>query len=481
MNAEDLDILLVRPVSKVQQIVAPLSLGYLATALRKENFSVEILDCPKMGFDYERFGEYVEQKKPRAIGFQTFTVDLVSVKKSIEFIKAIDPSIIAIVGGPHPSGVPRETLEYLDKVDFGFCGEAEEGLVQLMRNIRDSNGAADIKDSDSGKIPGLIWRDGGNINRNPNKYVDDLDSLGFPSWDLIQPQTYPQNVQGYFFKRFPVAPIIATRGCPYDCTFCAAKLINAKVIRKRSISNVIEEVKLLYHEYGIREIHILDDNFTFYRDYAMEFCVRLIEADIDITWRYANSIRLDTIDEELLKMMKRAGCYCLAFGVESGSDRILSLMKKRFAKEEIIRSVELASSAGFDVNGSFILGYPGETEQEIEETIRFSRSLPLKMANFNCFIPLPGTESYNELMKAGKLKDFKWEDFNYSNVAYVPEGMTAKRLKGLQRKAILLFYLRPKILLNLLWNIRSLRHLIFIMKAAFKYLSGSGGSKGATA
>lgn len=463
---KELDILLVRPVNISQQIVPQLGLGYLATSLRRHRFSVGLLDCVKEGYDHRRFIEEVKRLRPRIIGFQVFTMDLVSVKESIRLIKNYDTSIVTVVGGAHPSGLPVDTLEYLGKCDFAFCGEAERGLVKFAQVALD--GKIDCEEAQ--QITGLVWRRENEIIVNKPDYPEDLDSLGPPSWDLLRPDEYPEAVQGYFFKKFPVAPIIATRGCPYNCTFCAAKLINAWKIRKRSIPNIIEEIRLLYNDYSIREIHIIDDNFSFYRDYIENFCHELIKANLDISWRCANSIRLDTVDPALLKLMKDSGCYCVSFGIESGSNRILELMKKQFTVEYIEEKVRMTNDSGMDVNGSFIFGYPGETEEDICKTLTFSRKLQLKMANFNCLIPLPGTEVYNTLKKEGKLKNLKWEDYTYSKVVYVPDGLTAKKLKFYQRKAILFFYLRPRILIHLLKNINNFSHLYYIAKATVVYL-----------
>lgn len=473
MKKNKLDILLVRPISESLYIVAPLGLAYLATALRKNNFSIRILDCVKEKFDYWRFQKFVQEVNPQAIGFQVFTMDLLSVKKSIEKIKEKNPSVITIVGGAHPSGLPEQTLKYLDKVDFGFCGEAEISLVQLMELVRQGR----VNREGLRGIPGLIWRDGDNVVRNEVKFIDDIDSLDFPSWDLIQPQTYPKYVHGILFKKFPIAPIIATRGCPYACTFCSARLINGFKIRNRSVAHVIEELRLLHHQYGIREIHIFDDNFTFHKDYVMSFCEELIKVNLDLSWRCSNSIRVDTIDMEMLKMMQRSGCYSVAFGIESGSNRILQKMKKGFTKEKIINGVELVRRAGLQVNGSFILGYPDETEEEIRQTIEFAKNLDIMTPSFNAFTPLPGTEAYNELIQESRLSNMNWESFRFSNIIFVPQGLTKKKLKAYQRKATLQFYLRPKILLYLLKNIKSFEQLCFIFKAGFMFLFVTGKSK----
>ena len=170
---------------------------------------------------------------------------------------------------------------------------------------------------------------------NPPIFVETLDEFGMPSWDLLRPDTYPLAPHGGFFKNYPIAPIIITRGCPFSCTYCAGHLISGKKIRHRSIDKVIEEIKVLYYQYGIREIHIEDDNFTFYHDLVYEFCRKLKENHLNISWTCPNGIRLDSLTKELLMAMKGAGLYGISVGVESGSDKILKDMRKSLTKEKI--------------------------------------------------------------------------------------------------------------------------------------------------
>jgi radical SAM superfamily enzyme YgiQ (UPF0313 family) len=350
-------------------------------------------------------------------------------------------------------------MEFLDKVNFAFVGEAEIGLRVLLNNLQNNGNLKEI--------PGLVWRNKNKIMVNPQIFVKDLDSLGFPSWELIKPNEYPQSPHGGFSKNFPIAPIIITRVCPFQCTFCAGHSVSGRNIRSRTPKNVIDEIKLLYNEYGIREIHIEDDNFTLNKNLVREFCNLIIEKELDISWCCPNGVRLDTLDEEILKLMKKAGCYSLAVGIESGSDKVLKHMKKNLTVNQIKDKVELINKVGIEIIGFFILGYPSETEDDINKTIEFAKKLPLTRAQFNIFIPLPGSEIYNKLKEEGKLNNINWDKFFVTKVAY-SENLGEEKLKKLQREAFLKFYLRPKILIGMLKEIKSLKqlkHLFFRINA----------------
>jgi radical SAM superfamily enzyme YgiQ (UPF0313 family) len=322
-------------------------------------------------------------------------------------------------------------------------------------------------------ISGLIWRKSGAVVVNRQSFLEDLDLLGAPSWDLLQPETYPLAPHGGFFKNYPIAPIIITRGCPFSCTYCAGYLISGKKIRRRSVKSVIEEIKTLYHKYGIREIHIEDDNFTFYHDLVYEFCRKLKENNLDITWTCPNGVRLDTLTEDLLMTMKNAGLYSISVGIESGSNRILRQMKRTLTKEKIREKIELIRKCGLGVSGFFILGYPGETIGDIMETIDFAIELDLKRAGFFLFKPFPGTEITNNLIASGEIKnmsDEDWANFVLADAVYAPAGLTREKMKRLRRTALLKFYLRPKIAWKFLLEIKNLNHLKVVLGRVYHWL-----------
>ena len=453
--------LLVKPYNLSDHIQPSLGLGYLATSVR-DSHDVEIIDCIKDRKKKEDFPAILDEKKPDLVGIQCYTYDLYHIGDILKNCKK--RNIKTVIGGPHPSTAPLETMEFFgEDVDYIFQGESEKGFKMLLDSL---SGRKDIKKEE---IPGLGWRENGKIRINDKYFEENLDTLGIPAWDLIKPETYPEAQHGAFFRKFPIAPIITTRGCPFSCTFCAGNLIAGKKVRKRSPEDIIKEIKFLYDR-GIREFHIVDDNFTFDRDFAKSVIRSLQGIKLDISWAVPNGIRMDTLDDEILTLMKETGLYLISLGIESGTDRILSLMKKNMTIEKIKRCVELIKKYNIDMAGFFILGFPGETKEDIERTIDFSLNLDLIRANYFTYLPLPGTESFNTLKKEGKLDGVDLRRFYFMNATYTPEGLDKDMLKGLQRKAFMKFFLRPKILLRNILQIKSFNHFKFLFKRFFRWI-----------
>ncbi len=456
-------VLLVKPYNISDHIQPSLGLGYLATAIRKRH-DVKIIDCIKDGIDINKFEGLIKEHKPDLVGFQCYTFDLKFVSDALSAVKRLNKNIVTVIGGPHPSALPGETFKFFEgALDFLFAGEAETGFPKLLDLL-----ASGLKDM--GSVPGLAWLENGRLRSNPKAVVEDLDSLGMPAWDLIHPETYPESQHGAFFKNFPIAPIMVTRGCPYPCTFCAGNIVSGKKIRRRSIENVLGEITHLKNDFGIREFHIIDDNFTMDTSYAKEFLRRLKSLDLKMSWAVPNGVRMDTLDREMLDLMKDTGLYLVSLGIESGTDKVLKSMKKGITVSRIRDHVKMIKDAGVDMAGFFILGFPGETVETIKETIRFSTELPLVRANFFTYLPFPGSESYSELKQKGELGDVDWERFYFMNAAYVPKALTRKQLKGLHRLAFARFYLRPRIMFYQIRSIQSLRHFFFLVKRFFHWI-----------
>jgi len=456
-------ILLVKPYNTSDHVQPSLGLGYLAFSARKGH-EVEILDCIKERIKPSDFPRALASIKPDVVGMQCYTYDLYHIGGMLKECKA--RGIITVLGGPHPTTAPRETLEFFQEtLDFAFQGEAEIGFKKLLDKLSGPTPCAELKE-----IPGLLWREKGRFIANPNHFTEDLDALGLPAWDLIKPEEYPEAQHGAFFKKFPIAPIMATRGCPFSCTFCAGNLIAGKKLRKRSIQNILGEIELLYTKHGIREFHVVDDNFTLDAAFAKELLRALKKLNLNISWAVPNGIRIDTLDDELLELMKETGLYLISLGIESGSDRILALMKKRTTTEKIRRSVKLIRKHRIDIAGFFIMGFPGETVSDIEKTIKFSLELDLIRANFFTYLPFPGTESFEGLAREGKLDKINLKKFYFMNATFTPDGMDHDTLKGLQRKAFLKFFLRPGIFVRNLKEIKSLRHFKFLFGRFFRWV-----------
>lgn len=469
-----LKILLMKPYSETDELIPPFGLGYLATAIRK-NHDVQILDGIKEKTTTEKFKEIIKKGGFDVIGIQVFTCHLAQTKKYIKAIKEINQKIKIILGGPHPSSEPYNIFKYFPDIDWAFRGEAEEGLPMLLDFIAQTNDGVALNNHEAEfqKIPGLIWRNTADetIVNHPS-FEENLDKFGMPSWDLLQPDTYPMSPHGAFFKNYPIAPIIITRGCPYGCTYCAGSIISGRKIRKRSADNAIQEIKLLSENYNIKEIHIEDDNFTFCRDLVEEFCRKLKENQLNISWACPNGIRLDTLTKDLLLLMKDSGLYSVSVGIESGSNKILKDMKKRLTIEIIKEKLNLIKEVGLESIGFFIIGYPAETKKDILQTLAFSRELPLKRANFSIFKPFPGTEITNYLIEKGELDFSKadWTKFILSDAVYAPSGITINELKGLRHQALIRFYLRPKILFKMLGEIKNFSHFKIVLRRIYRWL-----------
>ncbi len=457
--------LLVKPYNLSDHIQPSLGLGYLATACRRSRHDVAILDCIKEDAKIDKLSHRINKLKPDMVGFQCYTFDLKFVKEALRECKRLNRNIITVIGGPHPSATPEKSFKYFkDSLDFIFVGEAEKSLPLLLDKLERKVSL------DFAQIPGLARRDGDNISVNPQEFIEDLDGLGMPAWDLIRPQDYPESQHGAFFKKFPIAPIMATRGCPFSCTFCAGSIIGGRRIRKHSVDFMLKQIKHLYDAHKIREFHIADDNFTFDKNYVKEFLNRLIALNLDISWATPNGVRLDTLDEELLGLMKRSGLYLISLGIESGSDRILENMKKNTTVKKIREGIKPLRTSGIDIAGFFIMGFTDETKEDVKKTMRLSLELDLVRANYFTYLPFPGSDSYKELVSRGELDGIDWDRFYFMNAAYTPKGMTRRQLKNLQRLAFFRFYMRPRILWKNLMAIQSFKHFRYLLKRFFHWI-----------
>ena len=453
-------IILTKIYNLSDHIQPPLGLGYLANSVRPKH-DVVILDSIKENIKREEFFSYLKDTSPDMVGFQVYTYDIPLLKEYLKIAKKANK--ITIVGGPHPSAAPHETMTlFQEDLDFGFAGEAEIGFPLLLERLESSNqGFSDI--------PGLIWKEGSNIIINSPSYNQNIDQFSV-AWDLIRPDEYPEAQHGAFFERFPIAPIIATRGCPFLCTFCAAHFVVGRKVRKRSIENIFEEINFLYEKYHIREFHLVDDNFTLNKIFVKNFCKKLLESNLDISWATPNGVRLDTLDKECLEIMKESGLYLISVGIESGSDRVLKMTKKELTVKKILNGVNVIKKSGIDIAGFFMFGYPGETIEEMKKTIELSLKLPLIRANYFTFLPLPGTEIFNDMKKNNELDKVDWGHFYFMNAVYSSNGITRKHLKKIQRQAFLKFYSRPGIIWKNLIKIKNYRHFKFLLKRFYHWI-----------
>lgn len=440
-----------------------------AVRARCRDVDVEVWDGVLDRLNARRFAKRVRTLKREgralAFGFQVYSSTLPEVYRLVQVVRATHPAATVVLGGPHPSCAPGHALRVIPGVDYEFCGEAELGLPVLVDFL------AGRSTTPLSSVPGLVYRDlaTGRLVRNPPKFVEDLDELD-PAYDLLHLERYPVAPHGSYCRQFPVAPIVVTRGCPNNCGFCAATAVSGAKVRHHSVAWVVDTLRELVRRYGVREFHVEDDNFTRHREFVAEFCRALLASGLDLTWTAANGVRLDSLDDELVDLMVKSGMHTISVGIESGSDEVRASMGKRLTTATVLEKLRLLKRHDVDLVGFFVLGYPTDTPETIEQTIRFACRLPLVRANFAAFQPFPGTRARAELAERGLLRGVRWENLRLHAVSWAPPGMTLAQLDRLRKKALWRFYARPRVLWGLVRRVRAPFQLFMILKRAYNLL-----------
>jgi len=429
-------IALVRPNYKSHIITPPLGLGYLSSYLKQDGIETVIIDGLKENLDPRGMINRILDAQPDAVGMTCLTS---FYRQTVALCRELKKNnVLTIIGGPHPTFLPHRTLVEAGS-DYVICGEGEIPLLELVKN----NFCND-------DIPGVYSLENLKDDRQEiikAHVVDNLDELPFPDWAQMDPRNYPVAPHGAVIKNFPVGVVVTSRGCPYECAFCASPKFCDKKIRFRTPENVVKEIEYLVENFKVREIHFEDDNFTLHTDHARKLCDLLLEKKIKIDWACPNGIRADQVSPELIRLMKKSGCYYLAYGIESVDARILENIKKRESMATIEKAIAMADEAGISTQGFFIFGLPGETGSTIEETINFSLRSRLSRAQFIILDVLPGSELWDTLK--GKFVP-NWGKESYREPEWLPDGITREQLLSAQSRAFRRFYMRPKIFFKLL-------------------------------
>lgn len=408
-----------------------LGLLYIAAFLRKEKLPVILLDAEGRGLDEDAVVKNIIGQDPQVLGITATTISMLSAVNVANKVKTISPDIKIFLGGPHVTALHRETMESFPKIDGCIIGDGEISFANIIRNIVSGN---DL----SNGVDGLIWRKGGEILFKPKEvHIENLDSLPFPAWDLLEgfPKIYRPPFHSY--RRLPVANIITTRGCPYACSFCDRSVFGKKT-HSHSVEYVIEMIEYLTKNFGIKEISIKDDMFIMSKERVSEFCRQLIRKNFNIQW--SCNARVNFINDEMLKDMKKAGCWMVSYGIESGSPVMLKKMMKGITKEQVLNALKLSRKNGIVSKGFFMIGIPGETETTMQETLDFIGELPLDELNINFFTPFPGSLLFQEVVAEGFQPNYS--RMNMLDAVYVPKGITVEKLTAYQKKIIYAFYLK---------------------------------------
>lgn len=444
----------------------PLGVAILAAVTRQEGYETKILDALALRLSMSETVKRIIAEKPDYLGITSTTMSIYSAAEVAKRVKEANPSIKVILGGPHITAAPEETMKLFPEFEIGVMGEAEETIVELLKFL------------DSGKkeglenVNGLLIRKKSEIKFTGKRQpIMNLDRLPFPAWNLLPDLVKYYQPAADSLNRGPATLLITSRGCTGQCIFCDRSVFG-NLCRCYSADYVIRMIRYLQENYGIRELFIEDDNFILFKTRLKQICERIINEKIDITWSCLG--RVDTIDPELLKLMKKAGCWQINFGCESGSQKILDTLKKGVKVEQIEKAVMMARKAGIDVKGLFMLGNFGETEETVKETLKFIKKIPLTDFHITCFTPLPGAEAYDTANKYGTF-DKDWKKTNMFNAEnFTPFGLTKEQLEKYYKKAWRTFYFQPRIIARYTLKLknRHVRKKIITAGLAFlKFLS----------
>jgi radical SAM superfamily enzyme YgiQ (UPF0313 family) len=437
----------------------PMGLAYLAGSLESNQLPVEILDAPAMGFQIDEVVDGVSHGSFHLVGITFLTPMFDVIRDLTRRIKESCHRVKIIVGGPHPTALPERTLNELPDIDFVCVGEGEKTIVDVIKYLDGENRIE--------KINGLVYRKGREIVKNlPRKFESDLDSIPKPTRHLLPMEKYQLTASRT--KGSTHCPtIIVARGCPFDCQYCSHPF--GRTFRHHSVDRVIEELRELKQDYNVNQVNFEADTLTINKRFIKELCEGIVQHGLDIRWTCES--RVDTVTESMLKYMKNAGCWQISYGVESGSQRLLDLIHKDTTKTKVMETFALTKKIGITIRGFFMLGLPTETAEESMETIQFAKELDPLWAQFTITIPYPGTPMFKQLDSEGKIIHYRWSHYNtwggWANrqLPFVPEGRTEEELKSLQKKAMRMYFLRPKVLVK---SIKSISSISDIMK----YING---------
>lgn len=377
-----------------------LSLLTTAAMAEQHGHTVEILDLSYVQYDYRVVRDAILRSKPDVVGI-TATTPLMNQTRDISVLtKSISDQILVVAGGAHVSALPAESLQE-SLLDIVVVGEGDHTFAEIM----DGGPLRGIK--------GIQYRDDGAIRVTPPRpFVSNLDDLPMPAWHLYSSENYRYKISRLLARRPPLAMAEFSRGCVYKCDFCASKNTMALGFRKKSPERCAEEARVM-HRFGYREFALADDIFTSDPSWAKAVAEAIIKTGIDIAWTCTNGIRVESADDELFRTMRRAGCYRVSFGFESGNDEVLRAFGKggRASIEKGREAVLMARAAGIDTNGYFLLGLSPDTEAAMRDTIEYARSLPLDMMKFGIAIAFPGTPMFKEYRQKGLVRSYNWDEY----------------------------------------------------------------------
>jgi len=424
----------------------PLSLMSLVSVLRKKFaglFEIELVEQALYDLTMEEIKQRMENFRPDLVLLSCLSVEANEMREVAALSKAVFPEVPVWLGGPHATVFYDWELE-AGNIDAVCIGEGEKTFEEMVN--------AWLSGKDLDDVPGLaLVHDGKVVRTGDRPPIEDLDSLDPPAWDLIDLHIYAHYTSmNTFVKATPWALLFTSRACPFHCVYCHN--IFGKKPRRRSVDHVMEEVDLLYHEYGVRELHIIDDIFNLDLPRAKEICDRIIDRKLDLKIAFPNGLRGDRMDRELVRKLKEAGTYSITYAVETASPRMQKIIKKNINLEKMKEVIAWTDEEKLITQAFFMLGFPGETREEMEMTVNYALNSRLLRAWFFTVVVYPRTELF-EIAKR-EYPDFDFSGYDLFNLRYWSEQPFYTRVTGIdvykiQRNAYRRFFMRPSIILKI--------------------------------
>jgi len=413
-------------------VAPPLGISYMAAVLEENDYKVNIIDASALEMTWEDLEEELKGSSPQVVAITALTPTIEQAKKTAQIVKKTCPQATVVMGGYHPTFNHQELLK-TDYVDIVIMGEGEYTMLELVQTLE--------HDRNLSQVRGIALE---NQVNPPRPLITDMDALPFPARHLL-----PMDHYKMLNMKTGMATMITSRGCPMQCSFCASAALHGPKLRLRSPKNVVDEMEHLVRDHQVGTIAFMDDTFTLHHRRVEEICDEIQKRDLDVFW--GCTARVDTLSDDILEKMRKAGCITIFLGVESADQQMLDSTNKNITVEKIRQAFQLSKKHKIRTIASVVLGMPGDTKDSIKRTVNFVRELNPSYAVFSLATPYPGTRFYKEAFEKNLIKVKDWS--KYTLVAPVLETVdcSLEELRKLQYKAFRNFYLRPGYIIRQAW------------------------------
>ncbi|MCB0833730.1 MAG: radical SAM protein [Bacteroidetes bacterium] len=448
--------------SSAVSLRAPNDLAYMAAMVRQLGVAPVIRDYPAERLNWKAFQKDLEYQQPDMVVMSTTNATLLEDLLGFSIVRTLDETIITVAKGAifHACDLSLLDEDSFNVLDFALAGESESLIRVLIQGLREQ--------SDFANLEGLVYRqpDGRWARNKQTVFHSTMDDMPFPARDLLRNELYVRPDTGE-----PQATIQTSRGCPSSCIFCLTPLISGNQVRHRSASNIVDEIEECVNKYGIRNFFFKADTFTINKTYVIDLCREILRRGLEIQW-VANS-RVDTVCDERLEWMRKAGCWLIAFGFESGNDAILKKMKKEATSADAQKAVDLAKKWGLQVYGFFMIGLPWDTMESMEETLRLAENLDCDFYEFHMATPFEGTELYRLATSLRLIQGTVVGHDYFSDPGLSTLYLSQQQVMNFRRKALRRLYLNPGYVMRTVSKMKSPTRLKNFVLYGWRFLRKS--------